>query len=460
MSAQAVVTRFAPSPTGRMHLGNARTALFNYLAARRDPRGAFRLRIEDTDAERSRPEFTSGLREDLRWLGLAWDGDEVHQSARRAAYDAALDRLLAADAAYPCFCTPAELDRERAADRAAARAPRYSGRCRALSAEERQRRLAAGDPAALRFRVPESGEVAFDDVVHGPMHFRCAEIGDFVLRRTDGSPAFFFGNALDDSDGGITLVLRGEDHLANTPRQLLLLGALGRTPPRYGHLSLLMGGDGQPLSKRGGAASVAALRDRGYLPAALLNLLFRLGHHGASDDLLDLPAMAAAFDVHRLQRASAQLDPVQLDGWQKRAAHALSAAERLAWLAPELPASMDEPRREAFVAAVAPNVVFPADVRRWLRVVEEDDVAPEADARAAVEAAPAALFAAAAKALDAPVTFKQVSGAAAAATGLKGPALFRPLRAALTGRLDGPELGALLPLIGTARARSRLARFA
>jgi len=167
-----------------------------------------------------------------------------------------------------------------------------------------------------------------------------------------------------------------------------------------------------------------------------------------------------AFDVHRLQRASAQLDPVQLDGWQKRAAHALSAAERLAWLAPELPASMDEPRREAFVAAVAPNVVFPADVRRWLRVVEEDDVAPEADARAAVEAAPAALFAAAAKALDAPVTFKQVSGAAAAATGLKGPALFRPLRAALTGRLDGPELGALLPLIGTARARSRLARFA
>jgi glutamyl-tRNA synthetase len=442
-----------------MQLGNARTALFSALWARRAG-GRFLLRIEDTDAGRSTVEFAAGLLEDLAWLGITWDGEVLHQSSRRAAHDAALEKLLAAGAAYPCFCTPEELERERAAQHAAGRPPRYSGRCRELDAVQARRRLAAGEPGALRFRVPAEGAVTFDDLVHGPMQFRCADLGDFVLRRADGTPAFFFGNALDDADSGVTVVLRGEDHLANTPRQLLLLAALGRAPPRYGHLALLLGADNRPLSKRRGAQSLAELREAGYLPAAIRNLLYRLGHHCGDEELLGLDVMAAAFDPAHLQKAAAHFDPVQLRGWQKRAALALHPAARLAWLAPVLPAGLDDAERDAFVAAIAPNLVLPDDARAWVEVTFGEPPQPDVPARAALAGAPPLLFQAALRALEAGAGFREMSAAAGAESGLKGPALFKPLRAALTGRLDGPELGALLPAMGSARARARLARFA
>ncbi len=459
MSSQPVVTRFAPSPTGELHLGNARTALFNALAARAAG-GRFLLRIEDTDAERSTAAFDAGLQTDLRWLGLHWDGDVARQSARRPLYDAALDRLAAAGAAYPCFCTPAELDAARAADVAHGRPPRYSGRCRSLSPDQARARLASGAPAALRFRVPESGDIAFDDVVHGAMQFRCAEIGDFVLRRADGSPAFFFTNALDDAEQGVTLVLRGEDHLSNTPRQLLLLAALGSTAPRYGHLALLLDVDGKRLSKRRQASSLGQLRERGYLPAAILNLLYRLGHHAADDSLLDLPGMARGFDSRHLQKAPAHFDPVQLEGWQRRAAHALEPGARREWLRDVLPAGIEPARLDAFVAAIAPNLVLPSDAAPWVAVVFGELPPLDEAALAIVRAAPALLFQTALRAVEPGAAFRQISAAAGAATGLKGPALFKPLRAALTGRLDGPDLGALLPVMGEASVRSRLARFA
>lgn len=455
----SIVTRFAPSPTGELHLGNARTALFNALLAWRGG-GRFLLRIEDTDTARSRPEHTQQLQRDMQWLGLSWDGEPLHQSARGAIYAAQLDKLAALGRTYPCFCTPRELELARAAQRSAGRPPRYSGKCRHLAPAEVNARLAAGEAATLRFAVPEQGEVLFEDLVHGPKRFALAEIGDFVLRRADGSAAFFFSNAVDDALSGVTHLLRGDDHLSNTPRQLLILRALDLPAPRYGHLALLTGADGAPLSKRHGAASLRQLCEQGYLPQAIANHLFRLGHSTPRHELLDLPEMAAAFDPTHLQRAPAHFDQAQLAGWQKEAAHRQSPAAARAWLGPRLPASLGGQQADAFVAAVLPNLVHPDDVLPWVEVAYgAADPQPDAEAAAAIAAAGPALFKAAAAAAG-DNDFAAIVAAARAATALKGPALFKPLRAALTGRLAGPELGPLLKAMPAGSAQRRLARFA
>lgn len=454
----SIVTRFAPSPTGELHLGNARTALFNALLAWRSG-GRFLLRIEDTDTARSRPEHALQLQQDLQWLGLRWDGEPLHQSARGAIYAAQLERLAAQGKTYACFCTQRELELSRAAQLSAGRPPRYSGKCRHLPPAEVQARLSAGEPATVRFAVPEQGEVMFEDLVHGAKRFALAEIGDFVLRRADGSAAFFFSNAIDDALSGVTHLLRGDDHLSNTPRQLLILAALGLPAPRYGHLALLTGADGAPLSKRHGAASLRQLREQGFLPEAIANHLFRLGHSTPRHELLDLRSMAAAFDPGHLQRAPAHFDPAQLAGWQKEAVHRQPVDAALAWLGPRLPAGLDPQQARDFVAAVLPNLVYPDDVLPWVEVAYgASDPQPDEQANAAIAGAGPELFAAAAAAADG--DFAAIVAAAKAATGLKGPALFKPLRAALTGRLAGPELGPLLKALPAGTARRRLARFA
>ena len=274
MSQGPITTRFAPSPTGELHLGNARTALFSWLFARHHG-GRFVLRIEDTDTERSKEAYTAALMEDLQldgaasgiWVpGRAEPGEEYHQSRRGAIYARHSATLDARGLTYPCYCTPLELDLSRKAQLAAGRPPRYAGTCRELSPEARVRKSAQGISPTTRFRVPTGRRVEFDDMVHGAQSFATDDIGDFILRRADGSAAFFFSNAIDDAEMGITHVLRGEDHLTNTPRQLLVLEALGLRAPTYGHLSLLVGADGSPLSKRHGATSVREFRERGYLP--------------------------------------------------------------------------------------------------------------------------------------------------------------------------------------------------
>jgi len=237
-SPTTTVTRFAPSPSGELHLGNARTALFNYLLAKRSG-GRFLLRIEDTDAERSKPEYTAQLKADLQWLGLPWDGEIVEQSRRGAVYAEAFAKLEQADRVYPCYCTPLEIEVSRKTQLAAGRPPRYAGTCRNLDTHQRAARLAEGRKPTLRFRVPEGGRVEFVDLVHGEQVFDCADIGDFIVQRADGSAAFFFSNVIDDALTGVTTVLRGEDHLSNTPRQLLLAMALELKAPTYGHLSLI-----------------------------------------------------------------------------------------------------------------------------------------------------------------------------------------------------------------------------
>ncbi|HEV2286093.1 MAG TPA: glutamate--tRNA ligase family protein, partial [Steroidobacteraceae bacterium] len=326
---------------------------------------------------------------------------------------------------------------------------------------ERAARAAAGAAATLRFRVPAGERVEFLDLVHGPQSFATDDIGDFVVRRADGSAAFFFSNAVDDAAMGVTLALRGEDHLANTPRQLLVLRALGLEPPSYGHVALLVGADGTPLSKRHGATSVREYRERGYQPRALVNQLFRLGHSTPLHGLLTLGEMARGFDVGHLGRAPARFDEQQLTVWQKDAVHALDPEAARRWLGGVLPAGLDERVSRAFVAAVLPNLVLPADAAPWVDILFGGPPALEEGGEAVVRGAGPEYFAAAAAAAAAQGDdLAAIAAAARAASGRQGRELYMPLRLALTGRSHGPELAPLLKAMPAGKARERLVRFA
>jgi glutamyl-tRNA synthetase len=451
-----LVTRFAPSPTGSLHLGNARTAFFSYLWARKSG-GRFILRIEDTDVERSELRFRDALMQDLRWLGLDWDeGPDVGgpsapyaQSERGAWYDGLFRRLESEGRAYPCFCTPEELELSRKLQRMAGKPPRYAGTCRNLSASERAGRIAGGSKPTLRFSVPKDETIEFIDLVHGPQRFASNDIGDFIIRREDGTSAFFFCNAVDDAAMGVTHVLRGDDHLTNTPRQLMLLDALGMRRPGYGHVGLLVGPDGAPLSKRHGSTSVQDFRERGFLRAALLNHLFHLGHTGDVDGWLPPNEMPAHFRAEHLGRAPARFEEAQLLHWQKETLQHMSAGDIAGWL------GLDD--AADFVELVRHNVVLPADAAPWMAVVRGELPAAGPEELRILEAAGPEFFAAAAQALE-------ESGADLASlvrilkerTGRKGAELFMPLRVALTGKTHGPELAPLLKIMPQETARRRL----
>jgi nondiscriminating glutamyl-tRNA synthetase len=459
-------TRFAPSPTGEVHLGNARTALFNFLLAHRAGE-RFILRIEDTDTERSREEHTTAVMEDLRWLGLEWDvgpdKEDAHgpyrQSQRAPVYERHFEILERNGSVYPCFCSPLELEISRKAQLAAGRPPRYAGTCRNLSPGQREQKRAQGIKPSMRFQVPLGRRIEFVDFVHGPQSFLSDDIGDFVILRADGTAAFFFSNAVDDATMGVTQVLRGEDHLTNTPRQLMILEALGLSAPRYGHISLIVGMDGAPLSKRHGATSVREYRERGYRPEALVNHLFRLGHSSAEHGFLGLEQMARAFDPAHLGRAPARFDEQQLNVWQKEAAHRLPVDEARRWLGLTIvPGNHEIDRR--FVEAVMPNVVLPQDAQPWVDVVFGGPVTLSDADSAIIRDAGADFFAAAARAAEEKGNdWAAITAAVKAATGKKGAQLYMPLRVALTGRAHGPELAPLLKLMPPGKARERLARF-
>ncbi|MGH8263102.1 MAG: glutamate--tRNA ligase [Steroidobacterales bacterium] len=459
------VTRFAPSPTGALHLGNARTAFFSWLLARYSG-GRFILRVEDTDRERSVEVHTKSLLDELRWLGLAWDeGPDVGgdhgpylQSGRSAIYATYFAALERAGLTYPCFCSPVELELSRKVQLAAGRPPRYAGTCRALSAVERDERRARGLPEALRFRVPAGAEIAFDDLVHGPQKFLSDDIGDFIIRRAEGTPAFFFCNAVDDSLMGVTQVLRGDDHLANTPRQLMILEALGLRAPGYGHVGLLLGADGQKLSKRHGSTSVGELRETGYLAPAVLNHLFRLGHAPERDGWIEPAEMPPHFAVRHLGRAPARFDEEQLRHWQKLAVERADTHTLESWLAAKLPARATPAERQAFVDLVRHNVVLPADADHWVQVVFGELPPPDAADRALLASAGSRFFDAAVAALDtAGPDIGAITTAVKGATGRKGSDLYLPLRIALTARAHGPELKPLLAIIPPDELRARLA---
>ena len=461
----AIVTRFAPSPTGALHPGNARTALFSYLLARQGG-GRFIVRVEDTDRERGRDAFVDAQLADLAWLGLDYDagpGREdaagpYRQSDRAPVYARLFERLERSGRAYPCFCTPAELEVARRTQLAAGDPPRYPGTCRDLDDGARASRLAAGRKPALRFAIPGDATVRFDDLVRGPQAVDPAVLGDFLVRRADGGAVFFFCNAVDDALMGVTQVLRGDDHLSNTPRQLLLLAALDLPVPRYGHLPLLLDAGGSPQSKRRGSVTVAELRDRGYLPAALLNYLLRLGHHGAADDWVEPGDMPRHFHADKLGRAPAHFDLVQLDHWQRETVRRLDVAGAERWLTAEFPAEWPRERREAVAALLKGNVLLPADARDWLPVLSGNLPPLRAEAlRAISEAGPEFFDAALASYGETGADLAALAERLKARTGRKGKSLYMPLRFALTGRHDGPELAALLAALPQGLVRDRLA---
>lgn len=444
-----------------MHPGNVRTALFNALLARRDG-GRFLVRVEDTDRERSDPANMEALLGDLRWLGLDWQegpgcaapSGGAWQSARADIYAGYYDQLFEQDRAYRCFCTQSELQRARAAQRAAGKPPRYPGTCAGLTREEADAREAKGERPALRFRVDAARELVLDDIVRGPQRFALSEIGDFVIRRADGSAAFFFSNAVDDALMGVTHVLRGEDHAANTPRQYLILEALGLAAPRYGHMGLIVGLDGAPLAKRHGASSVAELREAGYLPLAVLNYLARLGHAYTETGLLDLDGLAAGFEPERLSGSPARFDPDQLGHWQDEAVAAASSATLIDWLDGSDPVPADQ--REPFVACVRSNVRFPADLRDWAHRLFGAADWDGAMADQLREAGGAFFDEALASYERTGADWQAFTGALREATGRRGKGLFLPLRIALTAATSGPELARVLALLPGERVRQRL----
>ncbi len=451
-----VITRFAPSPSGSLHLGNARTAFFSHLWARKCG-GRFILRIEDTDVERSQVRHRDGLLLDLRWLGLDWDeGPDVGgpaapyvQSERGDYYDALFTRLLADGFAYPCYCTVEELELSRKLQRMAGQPPRYPGTCRHLSSAQRAEREARGVRRSLRFAVPQQVVIGFTDLVHGEQQFAADGIGDFIIRREDGTAAFFFSNAVDDSVMGVTHVLRGDDHLTNTPRQLFILDALQMRRPEYGHLGLLVGADGAPLSKRHGSTSVGEFREQGFLPAAILNQLFHLGHSADVEGWLAPAAMPAHFRAEHLGRAPARFDDSQLLHWQKESLQRLSVAEFAQWLGGN--------QSPAFIELIRHNVVLPADALAWTAVVAGDLPPLGETEQRVIEAAGVEFFSAATQALDeSGADLKVLTKLLKERTGRKGAELFMPLRVALTGQAHGPELAPLLKLISPDTARQRL----
>ncbi len=449
-----IKTRFAPSPTGLLHIGNVRTALFNFLYAQQQ-QGEFLLRIEDTDAERSQSAFVTALIEDLQWLGLHWQAGPFYQSQRQGLYDDYYQKLLAKDLAYPCYCSETELKLSRQAQVNAGLPPRYAGTCAHLTAEQRQAREAAGRVPSLRFRVPKNFLLTLEDGVKGSLRYQSDDIGDFIIRRSDGSPAFFFCNAIDDAVMGVSDVFRGEDHLTNTPRQVFILQALELPIPRYHHISLIVAANGAPLSKRLGAQSIQELRESGYLPVAVNNYLARLGHSYSEDGLLSPENLAQQFNHARLGSAAARHNLDQLLHYQKLAILALTDSERETWLS-GVKSAVPEAQWADFIHAIKDNITLPAEAKAFAEMLFHNNWSFKAEAYATIQAAGADFFVKAQQHLNATCDFKVLAEKVKQDTGAKGKALFMPLRVALTGEQHGPELPLLLPLIGEDRARARL----
>jgi glutamyl-tRNA synthetase len=461
-----VRTRFSPSPTGNIHLGNARAAIFSALyAAKHD--GVFILRIEDTDAERSEEKYIEGLQDDLHWLGIDWqEGPGVdgkfgpyRQSLRQETYNIYYTVLEKKKLIYPCFCTDQELLLARKRQLSRGLPPRYLGTCKKLTAEDIQKKLDEGRQPAWRFMVPENEMVEFTDIVKGPQHFATQDIGDFIIRRADGTAPFLFCNAVDDATMKVTHVLRGEDHIANTPRQILLLQAMDLSLPQYGHLSLIVGDDGAPLSKRHGSSSVKDIREAGFLPQAIMNYLARLGHVCESQELLDFNHLAEQFVLEKLSRSPARFDTTQLMYWQKTAVQGLDAENMWRWLGESVSGQVPLNMQDLFIKVVKGNIEFPEDALKWAKIFFHDKIDFDEASAAAIRDAGEQFFVEAENAVTRNGTnIKAVLEEMKTTLGLSGKKLFMPLRAALTGRIDGPEMANIAEILGQEKMQHRLSR--
>lgn len=470
-TAEKIRVRFAPSPTGYIHVGNARTALFNWLFARQKG-GVFVLRVEDTDIERSREEYERNLIQDLRWLGLDWDeGPDVggkygpyRQSERLELYHKYAKQLLDEGKAYYCFCSPEELEKEREAALAEGRMPVYSGKCRNIPLEEAEKRRAAGEPAAIRLKVPDEGIVEFDDLVRGHVEFDLKLIGDPIIVRSNGMPAYNYAVVIDDALMNITHVVRGEDHVSNTPRQILLYRALGWQPPVFAHLSMVMGKDNTRLSKRHGATSVDQFRREGILAEALCNYLAFLGWSPPEGhEVLRLEELVRLFDLSRVSRSAAIFDYEKLHWLNRQHIKMLSAEKKLELALPYLqeagfvgtevtPAQMDWLKKaiEILIEGVDKFSELPQKFS-LLFDFEPEKLNEEAREIIGSESAKKVLAAFIQKTAGLQEfnyeIFARITGEIKKETGVKGKDLYHPLRVALTARASGLELDKFIPLV-------------
>lgn len=439
----SVVTRFAPSPTGMLHIGNIRTALHNWMWAKKHD-GRFLLRIDDTDAERSQEHFVTGIRADLDWLGLTHDG-EVRQSARTALYETRFEQLRAAGRVYPCYETAEELDIRRKVLLSRGLPPVYERTALKLTDADIAALEGEGRRLHWRFMLDHATPIEWDDLVRGAQHFDPAKLSDPVIRRADGSWLYMLPSAIDDIEMGISHVVRGEDHVSNTATQIQMFGAMGAPPPQFAHEALLTGSEGK-LSKRLGSLGVETLRERGIEPAAIIALLARLGTSDPVEPVADVTPLLESFDFARFGRAPARFDEDELAQLNAKIIHQLpfeAVAERL-------PAGMGV----AAWLAIRPNLTTLAEAADWWRVVTGPVEKPQGDDENDY-------YLAAAEIVDdvniwADDPWHALTAALRERTGRKGKTLFLPLRLALTGRDHGPDMVALLPLIGREEAVRRL----
>ncbi|MFN3530900.1 MAG: glutamate--tRNA ligase [Candidatus Brocadia sp.] len=475
-----VRVRFAPSPTGLLHIGNARIAVFNWLFARRH-KGVFILRIEDTDVARSEKRYMYQLIEDLHWLGLAWqEGPDVGgqygpylQSERLHIYNDICQRFLQEGLAYRCYCTPEELEERRQIARQTGRPPRYDNRCRNLTDKQKKAFETSGLSFTIRFKVPEE-LLVFDDLIRGTCQFDMSLVGDFVIMRSDGTPSFHFAVAVDDTLMQITHVIRGEDHLSNTPCHILLFNALNRKPPQFAHLSLTMGTDRTLLSKRHGAFSLSEYRKLGYLPEALLNYMILLGWAPRDkkekfkiDDIID------TFEIGAMSKASSVFDQQKLD-WLSGQYIREADLERLTNLAiPYLQASgfistdenkIDRAKLRLMVDALRNNISCMSQIVQEADIFFKDAVVSEKHVEFLSSEISQSVLLSFYRELQkigtlSPEIFKEALKAAQKETKVNGKGLYMPIRIALTGREHGPELYSIVNILGINTCSKRIERF-
>lgn len=441
-----VKVRFAPSPTGRLHVGNVRTALMNVLFAR-SQNGKVLLRIDDTDLERSTQEYEDGIKADLTWLGLGWD-ETFNQSRRFDLYEAAKDKLIEMGLLYPCYETEDELDRKRKIQRAQGKPPVYDRAALSLTDEERAKLEAEGRKPHWRFKL-SGGRIEWTDLIRGDSHIETSSVSDPILIRADGSYLYTLPSVVDDLDAKITHIIRGEDHVTNSASQIEIFEALGGkgSAPAMGHQPLLIGADGEKLSKRLGSLSISGLRDEdGYEPLAILSLLAKIGTSDAVDVRTSLDDLVAEFSFDKVSRNPARFDQEELTRLNAKLVHAMDYDQ----VKPDLEA-LGADSGEAFWTAVKPNLSFVKEAIEFSGLIEGPITPVIEDAEFATTAA--ALLPDGE--LD-ETSWATWTAAIKDATGRKGGALFKPLRLALTGAGRGPEMALLLPLIGATKAKKRL----
>ena len=438
-----VTTRFAPSPTGHLHVGNIRTALHNWLLAKQAG-GRFLLRIDDTDTARSREEYVEGIRADLSWLGIHPEGEE-RQSARFDHYEREFERLKAQGRVYPCWESQQELELRRKILLGRGLPPIYDRSALDLSDEEKAAKQAAGEMPHWRFLLDHDRPIVWEDGIRGAQQFDPAQMSDPVIRRADGSWLYMLPSVIDDVAMGVTDILRGEDHVSNTAAQVQMFEALGAEIPRFAHEALLVGSEGK-LSKRLGSLGAAHFREAGIEPEALVALLGRLGTSDPVDPLLDAEALAQSFDLSHFGRAPARFDEAELERVNATIVHGLAFES----VVDRLPEGMDAAAWEA----IRPNLSHVGEAADWWQVVTGGVEIPAFDAETRAYLAQAAETLGAAEWRG--EAWKDLTATLKDATGRKGKALFLPLRQALTGRDHGPDMAALLPLIGRDVAIERL----